>query len=113
MARTWRRESGVIGTHDLDLANVALDDGLVVADRLDEEQLEAFLADDLLVKFPAPLLRRVGCVEDGHFAFLVLQVVEDVVESFLADLEIEQDLNPVSRQINLSMDCFTIASCII
>ena len=87
---TWRSESGVIRAHDLDLANVALDDGLVEADRLDEEELEALLADDLLPKFPAPLPRRVRRVEDGHFAVLVLQVVEDVVEAFLADLEIDQ-----------------------
>ena len=79
-------EGHVVGAGHLHLSNVALDDGLVVTDRLDEEELEALLDDDGVVQRPAALLRRVGGVEDGHFAVLVLQVVQHVFQALLTDL---------------------------
>ena len=84
-------EGHVVGAGHLHLSDVALDDGLVEADRLDEEQLEAFLNDDGVVQRPAALLRRVGGVEDGDFAVLVLQVVQHVLQTLLADLRTKTD----------------------
>ena len=73
---------------DFDLSNVAFNDGLVTTDGLNEEELESFFDDDRLVQRPPTLLRRVRRVEDRHLAVLVLQVVQHVLQSFLANLSI-------------------------
>ncbi len=56
-------------------SDVAVDDGVVEADGFHEEELEALLDDDGVVKRPPPFLRRVGGVENSHLAVLVLQVL--------------------------------------
>jgi hypothetical protein len=85
---TWFFEGRVIRTHDFDFPDVALDDGFVEADGLNEEELEALFDDDFFVQLSASLLRRVRRVENGDFAVVVLQVVEDVIKTFLTNLKI-------------------------
>ena len=53
----------VIGTVDLDLFDVGLDDAGIVAQRFDEEQLVAHLIDDDFANQPASFYRRVGSVK--------------------------------------------------
>ena len=51
-------------------SDVALNDGLIEADGLDEEELEALLHDDRLVQSSPTLFRRVRGVENSHLAIL-------------------------------------------
>ena len=76
----------IVRAHDLDFTDVALDDGLVEADRLDKEQLETFFNNNFFVQFSSTLFCRVCRIEHGDFTFLVLQVVENVIQTFLTDL---------------------------
>ena len=69
-----------------DFTYVALDDGLVEANGLDEEEFETFLDDDRFVQRSPALLRRVGRVEDGHLAILVLKILQNIIQTFLTDL---------------------------
>lgn len=55
---------GVVGTADLHLDDVLLDQVRIVADRLDEEQLELLLLHDDLFDHLATLVGGVGCVEN-------------------------------------------------
>lgn len=62
------------------LHDILLDDLGIVADRLDEEELEAHFLDDDVHDELAPLDRGIGRVEDGHLAVARLQPLAGVVE---------------------------------
>ena len=60
-------EVGVIGAGSLDLLDVGLYDGVIVADGLHEEQLVALLHNYPLVKEPPPLPCCIGSVKNCNF----------------------------------------------
>lgn len=53
----------VVGTADLDLDDVLLYEVRIVANRLDEEQLEFFLLYDDILNHLTSLVCRIGCVK--------------------------------------------------
>ena len=89
---TWLFKRCVVRAHDFDFPDVALDDGLVEADGLDEEKFETFFDDDFLVQRSTSLLRRVRRVEDGDFAVAIFEIVENIVEALLTNLKLIQQI---------------------
>ena len=86
-------------------SDVALNDGLIEADGLDEEQLEAFFCDNFFVQFSSTFSGRVGRVENGHLAVLVLEVVEDVIEALLTNLGANKNKKS-SKLLNYIFWCY-------
>ena len=59
---------GVVGAGGLDLLDVGLDDGVIVADGLHKEQLVSLLHHYPLVQELSPLPRSIGGVKHCNFA---------------------------------------------
>ncbi len=77
-------EAYVVRAVDLDGANVALHDRLVVAHGLHEEQLESFLFDYSLVQQLPSLNRGVGGVKHHNLSVLLLQEGDCIAQALLA-----------------------------
>lgn len=66
--------------------NVLFDDLRIIAHRLNEEKLEAHLANDDITYELASLNRGVGGVENGYLTVAALQPLTDVVQGVLRAL---------------------------